>query len=318
MKKMDREFKHVSVLLNECIEGLDIKPDGVYVDATLGGAGHSMNILKKLSDNGKLYCFDKDIDAINVAKERLDNISKNYQIIHADFSNLKKELNTLGVKKIDGILFDLGVSSYQFDTPERGFSYKYDARLDMRMDQSQKLSAYEVVNSYSKEALTRIFFEYGEERFAKQISAKICKAREQSPIETTFQLVDVIKDSLPNYVLNQKGHPAKQVFQAIRIEVNGELVSLSSAIEQALDMLDINGRLAVITFHSLEDRIVKNMFKKAICTNDNVKGLASLKDNEQEFELVNRKVITSTDEELQNNNRAHSAKLRIIKRIKRG
>lgn len=307
-------FNHISVLLNECIEGLNIKSDGIYVDATLGGAGHSSEILKRLS-TGKLYCFDKDDEAIKAANERLSKISSNYQIIRSDFSNLKEKLNEVGVTKIDGILFDIGVSSYQFDTPERGFSYKYDARLDMRMDTTQKLSAYEVVNTYSKEELTRIFFEYGEERFAKQISAKILEQRKLSRIETTFQLVEVIKSALPAKVLRQKGHPAKQVFQAIRIEVNDELGALKTAIDQALSMLNKNGRCAIITFHSLEDRIVKNKFKEACNVNDNVKGLASLKDNEQEFELVNRKPIISTEQELMANNRAHSAKLRIIEKL---
>lgn len=312
---MDKKFNHISVLLNECIEGLNIKESGIYVDATLGGAGHSCKILERLNENGQLYCFDKDLDAIKVADERLKSIGNNYQIIHSDFSKLKEKLNDHGVSKVDGILFDIGVSSYQFDTPERGFSYKYDARLDMRMDQSQKLSAYEVVNNYSKEELTRIFFEYGEEKFSKQISAKIVQQRKLSPIETTFQLVEVIKSALPSYVLNQKGHPAKQVFQAIRIEVNDELGALKNAIDQALSLLNKNGRLAVITFHSLEDRIVKNMFKKSCNVNDNVKGLASLKDQEQEFRLVNRKPIISTEQELKVNNRAHSAKLRIIEKI---
>ena len=307
-------FNHISVLLNECIEGLNIKSDGIYVDATLGGAGHSSEILKRLS-TGKLYCFDKDDEAIKAADERLSKISSNYQIIRSDFSNLKEKLNEVGVTKIDGILFDIGVSSYQFDTPERGFSYKYDARLDMRMDTTQKLSAYEVVNTYSKEELTRIFFEYGEERFAKQISAKILEQRKLSHIETTFQLVEVIKSALPAKVLRQKGHPAKQVFQAVRIEVNDELGALKTAIDQALSMLNKNGRCAIITFHSLEDRIVKNKFKEACNVNDNVKGLASLKDNEQEFELVNRKPIISTEQELMANNRAHSAKLRIIEKL---
>lgn len=308
-------FSHISVLLEECIEGLNIRPNGIYVDATLGGAGHSCKILEKLNDKGKLYCFDKDLDAIAVANGRLMQIRDNYQIIHADFSNLREKLYEEGVKKIDGILFDIGVSSYQFDTPSRGFSYKYDARLDMRMDQSQKLSAYEVVNLYSKEALTKIFYNYGEEKFAKLISAKIVEARKIHPIETTFQLVEIIKSVLPKSILNQKGHPAKQVFQAIRIEVNDELHALENALEQALSMLSEGGRCAVITFHSLEDRIVKNLFKKVCCVNDNVKGLASLKDNEQEFKLVNKKPIISNEEELKVNNRAHSAKLRIIEKL---
>ena len=308
-------FNHISVLLNECIEGLNINPSGVYVDATLGGAGHSSKILERLNEKGKLYCFDKDIAAIKVADERLSKISSNYQIVHSDFSNLRKKLNELGVEKVDGILFDIGVSSYQFDTPERGFSYKYEAKLDMRMDQSQKLSAYEVVNNYSREDLIKIFFQYGEEKFSKQIAAKICERRKIHPIETTFELVEVSKSALPKHVLNQKGPPAKQVFQAIRIEVNDELFALTSAIEQALSMLNKGGRCAIITFHSLEDRIVKNKFKDVCSVNDNVKGLASLKDNEQEFKLVNRKPIISNEQELIANNRAHSAKLRIIEKL---
>lgn len=308
-------FNHISVLLEECIEGLNIKPNGVYVDATLGGAGHSSQILKRLNEEGKLYCFDKDQAAIDVAYDRLSQIGTNFQIVHADFNQLRRKLSELGVKEIDGILFDIGVSSYQLDTPERGFSYKYDARLDMRMDQSQKLSAYEVVNTYSKEELSKIFFEYGEERFAKQISAKIVEARKSHHIETTFQLVEVIKNALPKYVLDKKGHPAKQVFQAIRIEVNKELDALKSAIEQALSMLKSNGRCAIITFHSLEDRIVKNMFKNACGVNDNVKGLANLNITEQKYQLVTRKPIISNEQEIMANNRAHSAKLRIIERL---
>ncbi|MCI5745547.1 MAG: 16S rRNA (cytosine(1402)-N(4))-methyltransferase RsmH [Erysipelotrichaceae bacterium] len=308
-------FNHISVLLNECIEGLNIKEDGIYVDATLGGGGHSSKILEKLNNKGMLYCFDKDQDAINAATKRLEKISSNFKIIHADFSNLEKCLKENGVEKIDGILYDIGVSSYQLDTPERGFSYQHDAPLDMRMDQTQKLSAYEVVNNYKKEALTKIFFEYGEEPFAKLISAKIVEARKIKPIETTFQLVDIIKSALPSSVLRKKGHPAKQVFQAIRIEVNDELMAIENSLKQALNLLNANGRCAVITFHSLEDRIVKNLFKKMCCVNDNVKGLASLNEIEQSFRLVSRKPIISNEQELMVNNRAHSAKLRIIEKL---
>lgn len=311
-------FNHISVLLNECIDGLNINPSGVYVDATLGGAGHSSKILERLNEKGKLYCFDKDIAAIKVADERLSKISSNYQIVHSDFSNLKQRLNDLGVEKVDGILFDIGVSSYQFDTPERGFSYKYEAKLDMRMDQSQKLSAYEVVNNYSKEELIKIFFQYGEEKFAKQIAAKICEQRKIHPIETTFQLVEVIKSALPKKVLNQKGHPAKQVFQAIRIEVNDELFALTSAIEQALSMLSKGGRCAVITFHSLEDRIVKNLFKKySVVEGNRINDFRKAKDIEEaNFIEVNKKVIVPSEEEIINNPRSKSAKLRILKRVR--
>jgi len=307
-------FNHIPVLLEECIQGLNIKSNGIYVDGTLGGAGHSCEILKKLK-NGKLYCFDKDEEAIKYAGRRLDAIANNYVIIHSDFSNLKEKLNELGVRKIDGMLLDLGVSSYQFDTPERGFSYKYDAPLDMRMDRSQEKSAYDVVNYYSLKDLERIFFNYGEEKFSKNIAAGLVKERKIKPIETTFQLVDIIKKYLPAKVLNKKGHPAKQVFQAIRIEVNGELDALNSVLDQALSMLKVNGRLAIITFHSLEDRIVKNKFREVSCANDNVKGLVNLKDNEQEFKLITRHPIVSTSQELETNNRAHSAKLRIIEKL---
>lgn len=315
METKINQFNHKPVLLEECIEGLMIKGDGIYVDGTLGGAGHASEILSKLNKNGKLYCFDKDNDAIEVANKRLQAISNNYQIIHSDFRNLKECLNEMGVEKIDGLLLDLGVSSYQFDTPERGFSYKYDAKLDMRMDQSQPKSAYDVVNKYPQNELERIFFEYGEERFSKNIAAGLVKERKIKPIETTFELVDIIKKYLPSKVLNQKGHPAKQVFQAIRIEVNEELESLKSVIDQALSMLNRNGRVAIITFHSLEDRIVKNKFKEVTMKNDNVKGLVNLKDNEQEFRLVTRHPIVSTLLELEANNRAHSAKLRIIEKL---
>lgn len=311
------EFNHVSVLLNESIDSLNLRPTGVYVDATLGGAGHSKKILERLDEkgDGKLYCFDKDYEAINHAYRVLSEIGSNFKLIHSDFSNLRKKLLDEGVEKIDGILFDIGVSSYQFDNPDRGFSYRFDAKLDMRMDQTQKLDAYGVVNTYSQAELSRIFYEYGEEKFSRQISAKIVEERKKKPICTTFELVDVIKKALPAYVLNQKGHPAKQVFQAIRIEVNDELGALKSALSQALSLLKQGGRCAVITFHSLEDRIVKNMFRDACCCNDNVKGMASLNRNEQLFRLVNRKPIISNEQELSANNRAHSAKLRVIEKL---
>ncbi len=311
----NKEFNHISVLLNESIESLNIHEGGIYVDATLGGAGHASRILERLNNKGMLYGFDKDEVAIEVAKKRLSKIGNNFQIIHSDFSRMKEKLHELGVEKVDGILFDIGVSSYQFDTPERGFSYKVDARLDMRMDITQELDAYYVVNMYSKEQLTKIFFEYGEEKFSKQISAKIVERRKKKPIETTLELVDVIKSALPAKVLNSKGHPAKQVFQAIRIEVNDELGALKKAISQALSMLNSHGRCAIITFHSLEDRIVKTMFKEACYQNDNVKGLVSLKESEQEFKLINHKPIVSSEQELEANNRAHSAKLRIIEKL---
>lgn len=309
-------FNHISVLLDESIESLNIKPEGIYVDATCGGAGHACKILSKLNEKGKLYCFDKDADALHVADKRLSAISDNYVLIHSDFSRLKESLSSYGVSKIDGILFDIGVSSYQFDTPERGFSYKFDARLDMRMDKSQMLSAFEVVNMYSEDDLVRIFQDYGEEKYAKRIARNIMLERKMSPIESTTQLVDIIKKSLPSYELNKKGHPAKQVFQAIRIEVNGELDALESGLEQALSMLNTNGRCSVISFHSLEDRIVKKKFNDVTKQgNDSIKGLASNNQRVIEYRLVNRHPITSTQGELDNNNRAHSAKLRTIERI---
>lgn len=307
-------FNHIPVLLKESIDGLNIKGDGIYVDGTLGGAGHAREILSKLK-NGKLYCFDKDQDAIDVAMKRLAEISSNYQIIHSDFRFLKDRLNELGVYNIDGLLLDLGVSSYQFDTPERGFSYKYDAPLDMRMDKEQVKSAYDVVNYYPQKDLERIFYEYGEEKFSKNIAAGLVKERKNKPIQTTFELVDIIKKYLPSKVLNQKGHPAKQVFQAIRIEVNGELDALKNVLDQALSMLNRNGRLAIITFHSLEDRIVKNKFKEVSLVNDNVKGLVNLKENEQEFKIITRHPIVASKLELETNNRSHSAKLRIIEKL---
>lgn len=307
-------FNHIPVLLKESIDGLNIKGDGIYVDGTLGGAGHAREILSKLK-NGKLYCFDKDQDAIDVAMKRLAEISSNYQIIHSDFRFLKDRLNELGVYNIDGLLLDLGVSSYQFDTPERGFSYKYDAPLDMRMDKEQVKSAYDVVNYYPQKDLKRIFYEYGEEKFSKNIAAGLVKERKNKPIQTTFELVDIIKKYLPSKVLNQKGHPAKQVFQAIRIEVNGELDALKNVLDQALSMLNRNGRLAIITFHSLEDRIVKNKFKEVSLVNDNVKGLVNLKENEQEFKIITRHPIVASKLELETNNRSHSAKLRIIEKL---
>ena len=303
--------KHLPVLLKETIELLDIKPNGIYVDMTLGGGGHSEAILKKL-DGGMLYGFDQDIYAIERANERLKNFN-NFTSINDNFSNAKKRLNDLGVNSVDGILFDLGVSSFQFDIPERGFSYRFDAPLDMRMDQSAKTNAYDIVNEYSYEELSRIFFEYGEEKFSKLITNNIIKRRQIKPIETTFELVNIIKDSLPNKVLNKKGHPAKKVFQALRIEVNHELEILEDALRDAIDLLKPNGRLAIITFHSLEDRICKQLFR-SLSTIDIPKGLPIIIDEIPLINLVNKKVITSLDDELENNNRAHSAKLRVIEK----
>jgi len=302
--------KHISVLLDECIDGLNIKSDGIYVDCTLGLAGHSKEILKRIPD-GKLFGFDQDTDAIKLATEKLNAVGSNFEIIRSNFVNLKSELNERGIDKVTGFLFDLGVSSLQFDEQERGFSYRFDAKLDMRMDMESDLTAYKVVNEYPYRKLMKIFFEYGEEKFSQSIARNICKWREEKPIETTFQLVDVIKASLPEKVKRKKGHPAKKVFQAIRIEVNDELNVFRQAIEDAISMTEVGGRLCVITFHSLEDRICKQVFKKH-ATVDIPKGLPIV-DSEivPKVKLITRKPIISTDQELERNNRAHSAKLRI-------
>ena len=307
-------MKHVTVLLEEGIEGLNIKPDGIYVDATLGGGGHSSLILSKLT-TGHLYAFDQDDFAINKAKEGLNAISNNFTIIKANFVELEKELALRGVLAIDGIIYDLGVSSFQFDDPERGFSYRYDAYLDMRMDQSAKLTAYEIVNHYPLEEIASYFSKYGEEPNAYLIAKSICKVREIKPIETTFDLVEVIKNCLPQKVLNKKGHPAKQVFQALRIAVNDELQVFEKSLLQAIKITKIGGRIAVISFHSLEDRIAKHTFKEysEIKVPKNlpvvVKDLAPLK-------LITRHPILPSEEELANNNRAHSAKLRVAEKQK--
>ncbi|MBQ9520318.1 MAG: 16S rRNA (cytosine(1402)-N(4))-methyltransferase RsmH [Acholeplasmatales bacterium] len=306
-------YIHKSVLLNEAIEGLDIKPNGIYVDATLGGGGHSSHILEKLT-TGHLYGFDQDDYAINRATEVLSKIGSNYTIIKSNFVNLKNELNKLGVDHIDGILYDLGVSSFQLDIPERGFSYNYDAPLDMRMNQNQELTAEYIVNNYSYDEIVKILFRYGEETFSKQIARKIEEVRKTKHIKTTFELVDIIKSALPQKVLRAKGHPAKQTFQALRIAVNDELQVFEKSVLQAFDMLNTDGRIVVITFHSLEDRICKTIFKEK-STIDIPKGLPIANINKAPFELVTKHPITSSEEELKENNRAHSAKMRIIKKI---
>lgn len=310
-------MEHISVLLDESIEGLNIKSNGVYVDGTLGRAGHSSEILKRLND-GKLIAFDKDEKAIEESYDKLSQISSNFEIIHDGFENIKTALFDRGINKIDGLLLDIGVSSPQFDDGERGFSYRYDARLDMRMDQSQALSAYEVVNEYSKQDLTRIFKEYGEEKFASKIADKIVEYRKKKAIETTFELVDIIKASLPAKVLNSKGHPAKKVFQALRIEVNQELEALSKVLYDGLEMLNVNGRICVITFHSLEDKIVKRIFNEYAKPSKVDKRLPISEEeiNGKAYRLINKKVIVANADELEKNNRAHSAKLRIIEKVR--
>lgn len=304
-------FKHYSVLLNEAVEGLDIKEDGIYVDCTLGGAGHSLEILKRLK-NGKLYAFDQDNVALENAKEKLAEYSDKVVFIKSNFVNLKEKLAEYGVNEVDGVLYDLGVSSPQLDTPERGFSYNYDTRLDMRMDTDAKISAYEVVNEYSYHDLVKIFYRYGEENFSKQIARNIEKKREQKPIETTFELVEIIKESIPAAKRRTGGHPAKRVFQAIRIAVNNELSVFEDSLEQAIDIVSVGGRISVITFHSLEDRICKQIFNTYSKTKDIPKNLPIMPEESlSKLKVITRKPVYPSDIELEENNRSRSAKLRV-------
>ena len=304
-------FKHYSVLLSEAVEGLDIKEDGIYVDCTLGGAGHSLEILKRLK-NGKLYAFDQDNVALENAKEKLAEYSDKVVFIKSNFVNLKEKLAELGVHEVDGVLYDLGVSSPQLDTPERGFSYNYDTRLDMRMDTDAKISAYEVVNEYSYHDLVKIFYRYGEENFSKQIARNIEKKREQKPIETTFELVEIIKESIPAAKRRTGGHPAKRVFQAIRIAVNNELSVFEDSLEQAIDIVSVGGRISVITFHSLEDRICKQIFNSYSKSKDIPKNLPIMPEESlSKLKVITRKPIYPSDIELEENNRSRSAKLRV-------
>jgi 16S rRNA (cytosine1402-N4)-methyltransferase len=315
------DFQHTTVLLHETVDGLAIKPDGIYVDCTLGGAGHSEYLLSQLNADGHLYAFDQDQKAIDNAKIRLAEYVQKNQVtfVKANFRELTAELNHLGVTDVDGILYDLGVSSPQLDEAERGFSYHQDAPLDMRMDQDAPLSAYQVVNDYSYHELVKIFFRYGEEKFSKQIARMIERKREEQPIETTGQLVDIIKEVIPAPARRKGGHPAKRVFQAIRIAVNDELGAIESSLEQAIDLLAIEGRVSVITFHSLEDRIVKTMFKEFSTPKDMPPGLPMVPEEFQPvLKLVNRKPIVASEEELNENNRARSAKLRIAEKVKKG
>lgn len=310
------EFKHIPIMLNECIDGLNIKQDGIYFDGTLGGAGHSSEILRRLGPKGLLVATDKDDDALKVSYERLSKISKNFVTIKSDFKNFDGVLDNLNIKKIDGILLDLGVSSYQLDNGERGFSYIANAPLDMRMDRSNPLSAMEVVNNYSAQELTKIFYEYGEEPFTKQIVKNIEKMRSASPITTTGQLADIIKMSVPKKVQIKNSNPCKRVFQAIRIEVNGELSGLDKVLGQMIQRLNTGGRMAVLTFHSLEDRIVKDVFKlnstDCICPKNIPICVCGHKAS---VKLINKKPILASDEELKLNSRSSSAKLRIIEKL---
>lgn len=305
---------HKSVLLSESISNLNIKNGGVYVDATLGFGGHSSEILKK-NKKGMLICFDQDNEAINYSRKYLSKFGNNFTIIKSNFVNMKSELNKLGITKVDGILFDLGVSSVQLDEAERGFSFHKDAKLDMRMNQEQDLSAYEVVNTYSFKDLVRILTKYGEEKYASSIARNIIKYREKKNIETTMELSEIVNSSVPMKVRREK-NPSRKTFQAIRIEVNNELEVLSSALEQAIDLLDINGRICVITFHSLEDRIVKQTFKKYSEVDKMFKDLPEIPEEYKPILKLIGKSITPGNNELEENNRARSSRLRVAEKIR--
>lgn len=309
------EFNHVSVLLNETIEGLNIKPDGIYADGTLGGAGHSYQIASKLNGLGRLIGFDQDEDAITASTERLKEF-KNVTIVRSNYRNMKEELNNRGINKVDGILLDLGVSSYQLDTVSRGFSYKEEAPLDMRMDNRNEVTARDIVNNYSQGDLFRIIRDYGEDKFAANIAKHIVMNREIKPIETTTELAEIVKAAIPMKFRKQGGHPAKQTFQAIRIELNSELSVLKESLMDMIDLLNPNGRICIITFHSLEDRIVKNIFKEAeepcTCPKNFPTCVCGKK---SKGKVITRKPILPSEEELKLNSRSKSAKLRIFEKI---
>ncbi|WP_179151922.1 16S rRNA (cytosine(1402)-N(4))-methyltransferase RsmH [Oceanobacillus senegalensis] len=309
-------FEHFSVLKDETIKGLNIKENGTYVDCTLGGGGHSKEIVSRLSNAGLLIAFDQDLDALEAAKERLAPFKDRILFIHANFREMEQKLKEHDIEHIDGILFDLGVSSPQLDRGDRGFSYHQDARLDMRMDQTAELTAFDVVNSWSYNHLVSIFFRYGEEKFSKQIARKIEDYRKSKAIETTSELVGIIKDAIPAPARRKGGHPAKRIFQAIRIAVNDELEAFNDALHQAARTLDVDGRIAVITFHSLEDRICKQAFKKWSTPKETPKNLPIIpKEFEAPFKLITRKPIIAGDEELEENRRSRSAKLRIVEKV---
>lgn len=312
------EFNHVTVMLNEAIDGLEVKPDGIYVDCTLGGGGHSALLLFHLT-NGHLYSFDQDDHAIEYNKEHLKKYLAENELtfIHDNFRNLAKDLSEQGVSEVDGIVYDLGVSSPQFDDAERGFSYQKDARLDMRMDQRQKLDAWKVVNEWPYEQLVRIFFRYGEEKFSKQVARSIERIRADQPINTTTELAEIIKNAIPAAARRHGGNPAKKVFQAIRIAVNDELGALEESLEQAIDRLKIHGRISVITFQPLEDRLVKRMFKEKTTIENLPPNIPVIPEEMQpHFKMVQKKPILPSEGEQLENRRSHSAKLRIIERIK--
>ncbi len=308
------EFQHTPVLLNEVIEGLNIKPDGIYVDGTVGGAGHSSEIAKRLDGNGRLFCFDQDGEALKAAAERLESFGSRVSLIRNNFENAVNELVQRGIDGADGILLDLGVSSYQLDNAQRGFSYRYDAPLDMRMDKDNPVSAHEIVNGYSETEIFHIIRDYGEEKFAKNIAKKIVQARQDKPVETTFELNDIIKAAIPAR-MRQDGHPSKRTFQALRIACNRELDVLRSAIEPMIDFLRPGGRLCIISFHSLEDRIVKEAFRTAekpcTCPPDFPQCVCG---KVSKGRVLSRKAITATESELAQNNRSKPAKLRIFEK----
>ena len=309
------DFAHTPVLLEEVIEGLHIDPHGIYADGTLGGAGHSFEIVRRLADDGRLVGIDRDEDAVRAASRRLESFGERAAVVRGNYRDMPQILAGLGIREVDGILLDLGVSSHQFDDIERGFSYRGDARLDMRMDRREELTAYRVVNEYSESELYRIIRDYGEDRFAKNIAKHIVQKRQEGPIGTTQELADIVRGAIPARMREGGGHPAKRTFQAIRIEVNGELEILSESLDSLIRLLKPGGRLAVITFHSLEDRIVKLKFREAedpcICPKDFPVCVCGRKPLGR---AVTRKAITAGEEEQRNNNRAHSAKLRIFER----
>lgn len=310
------EFKHTPIMLKEVIEGLDVKKDGIYVDCTIGGAGHSLEIVKRLN-NGKLYGFDRDSEAIETSRKRLKDYADKVVLTKMNYKDAPSFLKENGIEKIDGVLIDLGISSYQIDEGKRGFSFLHNGRLDMRMGQDEDtLTAFDIVNFYSEEKLIDIFYKYGEEEFTKVIARNIVKKRQEKQIETTFELRDIIEESLPKKVIYSRGGASKKVFQAIRIEVNGELVGLDKCLEDFIDMLNVGGRMAVLTFHSLEDRIVKNVFKlestDCICP---PKTPICICHHKAKVKLVNRKPVMASEQEQKENSRSTSAKLRIVERI---
>ncbi|HHO5579229.1 TPA: 16S rRNA (cytosine(1402)-N(4))-methyltransferase RsmH [Staphylococcus aureus] len=310
-------FHHISVMLNETIDYLNVKENGVYIDCTLGGAGHALYLLNQLNDDGRLIAIDQDQTAIDNAKEVLKDHLHKVTFVHGNFRELTQILKDLNIEKVDGIYYDLGVSSPQLDIPERGFSYHHDATLDMRMDQTQELTAYEIVNNWSYEALVKIFYRYGEEKFSKQIARRIEAHREQQPITTTLELVDIIKEGIPAKARRKGGHPAKRVFQALRIAVNDELSAFEDSIEQAIELVKVDGRISVITFHSLEDRLCKQVFQEYEKGPEVPRGLPVIPEAyTPKLKRVNRKPITATEEDLDDNNRARSAKLRVAEILK--